>query len=192
MIENSLKDIQETVLSTSQGPPLQSSPSSVSEGTLSRDEMEHRRMQAAEDFLTGLSQSRVAIKFRVSRTTASRWHRALTAKGLESLRKGKTTGRPSRLTSEQKAQIMDLFEQGASAHGFTDNRWTAAVLARIIEERFSVCYSLDHIPRLMAKLALARNQALRTAVDMGDAVTPPHATDVLQSQSGSPGKVVVW
>ena len=191
MIENSLKDIQETGLSTSPGPPLQSSPSTVSEGNLSRDEMEHRRMQAAEDFLTGLSQSRVAIKFRVSRTTASRWHRALTAKGLESLRKGKTTGRPSRLTSEQKAQIMDLFEQDASALGFTDNRWTATVLARVIEERFRVCYSLDHIPRLMAKLVLARNQALRTAVDTGGAVTPPHATDVPQSQSGSPGKVVV-
>jgi hypothetical protein len=87
---------------------------------------------------------------------------------------------------------MDLFEQDASAHGFTDNRWTAAVLARIIEERFRVCYSLDHIPRLMAKLVLARNQALRAAVDTGDAVTPPHVTDVLESQSGSSGKVVDW
>lgn len=121
-------------------------------------------MQAAEDFLTGLSQSRVASKFRVSRTTASRWHRALTAKGLESLRKGKATGRPSRLTSEQKAQMVDLFEQGASAFGFTDNRWTAPLLAGIIEKRFSVRYSADHIPRLMAKLVSARNQALRAAL----------------------------
>jgi transposase len=127
MIENSLKDIQETRLSTSPGPPLQSPQSAVSVGTLSRDEMERRRMQAAEDFLHGLSDSHVVAKFGVSRTTASRWHRALTSKGLEALRKGKATGRPSRLTPEQKAQITDVFEpfeQGASALGFTDNRWT--------------------------------------------------------------------
>jgi len=50
--------------------------------------MECRRMEAADDFLHGLSHSHVVAKFGVSRTTASRWHRALTAKGLESLRKG--------------------------------------------------------------------------------------------------------
>jgi len=179
MIENSLKDIQETRLSTSPGPPLQSPQSAVSVGTLSRDEMERRRMQAAEDFLHGLSDSHVVAKFGVSRTTASRWHRALTSKGLEALRKGKATGRPSRLTPEQKAQITDVFEpfeQGASALGLTDNRWTPTLLARIIEERFSVRYSLDHVIRLMAKLVLARNLALRTAARTGDGVTRPHAT----------------
>jgi transposase len=159
MIENTLNDTQETGPSLSPAPALQSSQSAVCAGTLSRNEMEHRRMLAADDFLTGLSQSRVAVKFRVSRTTASRWHRALTAKGLESLRKVKPTGRPSRLTSEQQAQIMDVFEKGASALGFTDNHWTSTLLARIIEERFSVRYSRDHVARLLAKLSLARNQA---------------------------------
>src|SRR5438094_4583828 len=123
----------------------------------------------------GLSHSHVVAKFGVSRTTASRWHRALTAKGLESLRKGKATGRPSRLTPEQKAQIMDVFEQGASALGFPDNRWTPTLLARIIEERFGVRYSLDHVTRLLAKLVLARNQALHTAAKTADAAARPHA-----------------
>lgn len=138
--------------------------------------MERRRMEAAEDFLHGLSHSHVVAKFGVSRTTASRWHRALTAKGLDSLRKGKATGRPSRLTSEQKAQIMDVFEQGASALGFSDKRWTPTLLAKIIEERFNVRYSLDHVTRLMAKLVSVRNHALGTAVHTGDGVTRPHAT----------------
>jgi transposase len=132
----------------------------VGEGTLSRDEMEHRRMEAAEDFLHGLSHSQVVAKFGVSRTTASRWHRALTAKGLESLRKAKATGRPSRLTPEQKEQIANVFGQGASALGGSDNRWTATLLARVIEERFSVHYSLDHVARLLSKLGAARNQDL--------------------------------
>jgi len=176
MLENSLKYVRETGLSASLHSPSQSSPSTVLAGTLSRDDMEHRRMEAADDFMHGLSHSHVVAKFGVSRTTASRWHRALTARGLESLRKGKATGRPCRLTPEQKVQITDMFEQGASALGFTDDHWTPTLLARMIEERFSVRYSLDHVTRLMAKLVLVRNQALRTAVKTADTATRPHAS----------------
>jgi transposase len=158
MLEKRVKYVLGTELQTS--PPLKSSHSTVGEGTLSRDEMERRRMEAAEDFLHGLSQSHVVARFGVSRTTASRWHHALTAKGLESLRKGKASGRPSRLTAEQKAQIADMFQQGALALGFSQNRWTAPVFARVIEERFSVHYCLDHVARLMAKLGPKRSQGL--------------------------------
>ena len=133
-------------------------------------------MEAADDFLHGLSHSHVVAKFGVSRTTASRWHRALTARGLESLRKGKATGRPCRLTPEQKSQVTDVFEQGAAALGYPDNRWTPTLLARMIEERFSVRYSLDHVTRLMAKLVVARNQAAYTAVKTAARGTRPHAT----------------
>jgi len=172
MPENSVKNIQETGLSTSTA--AQTAPSTVGAGALSRDDMEQRRMQAADDFLHGLSHSHVVRKFGVSRTTASRWHRALTAKGLESLRKGKATGRPCRLTLEQKSQITDVFEQGAAALGYPDNLWTPTLLARMIEERFSVRYSLDHASRLMAKLVLARHQAAHTAVNTAARGKRPH------------------
>jgi transposase len=65
--------------------------------------------------------------------------------------------RPSRLTPEQKAQIAKMFGQGAVALGAADNRWTAALLAKLIEDRFSVHYSLDHVGRLLAKLEPGRN-----------------------------------
>src|ERR1039458_1110142 len=57
------------------------------QGILSRDEMESRRLLAAQDLQTGLSQSQIARKFGVSRTAASRWTRALSGTGVESLRK---------------------------------------------------------------------------------------------------------
>ena len=49
----------------------------AAQGLLNRDEMESRRLLAAQDLQTGLSQSQVARKFGVSRTTASRWNRTL-------------------------------------------------------------------------------------------------------------------
>jgi len=71
----------------------------VAESLLTRDEMESRRLMAAQDLETGLSQSQVARKFGVSRTTASRWHRAMSGKGVEALRKRRAPGRPSRLNA---------------------------------------------------------------------------------------------
>ena len=73
----------------------------AAQGILTRDEMESRRLLAAQDLQRGLSQSQVARKFGVSRTTASRWYRSLSGKGVESLRKRRAPGRPSRLTAEQ-------------------------------------------------------------------------------------------
>ena len=168
MLEKGVKDVRETELQSSPSRPIKSSHSPVGEETLSRDEMERRRMGAAEDFLRGFSQSQVVAKFSVSRTTAWRWHRALTAKGLESLRKAKSTGRPSRLTPEQKAQIVDVFDQGALALGFSDDHWTAKLLARVIEERFSVHYSLDHVARLLARFGtIAELKSMRARASEG-------------------------
>src|ERR1700686_2184426 len=112
----------------------------AAQGILNRDEMESRRLLAAQDLLTGLTQSSVARKFGVSRTTASRWNRALQQRGVESLRKRRATGRPSRLGREQLQLIPDIFAQGAMIHGFPDNRWTTARLATVIEARFGVHY----------------------------------------------------
>jgi putative transposase len=111
-------------------------------------------LEAVQDLLRGLTQSSVARKFGVSRTTASRWNRALQQNGVESLRKRRATGRPSRLTREQLLLIPDIFSQGAILHGFADNRWTTARLASVIQMRFGVRYDHDHVGRLMQKLGL--------------------------------------
>ncbi len=126
----------------------------ATESNLSREEMERRRLAAAQELLNGLSQSRVARKFGVSRTTTSRWHRALTRQGVESLRKRRATGRPSRLTSDQLKDVARIYTEGARANGFFNDRWTTARLAKAIEEKFGVHYDQDHVGRLLHKLGL--------------------------------------
>ena len=122
--------------------------------TLSRDEMERRRLEAAEDLQKGISQARVARKFGVSRTTASRWHRTLAGQGVERLRKRKAPGRPSRLSATQMAEVREMFAAGAQASGFDTDRWTTARLAQAIETRFAIRYDPDHVGRLMHRLGL--------------------------------------
>lgn len=122
--------------------------------TLNRDEMERRRLEAAQDLLEGVTQARVARKFGVSRTTASRWYRTLDRHGVERLRKRKAPGRPSRLTSSQLAEVPAIYAMGAQAFGFETDRWTTIRLAHAIETRFGIRYDPDHVGRLMHRLGL--------------------------------------
>src|SRR4051794_21452677 len=123
-------------------------------GSLTRDEMESRRLLAAQDLQTGLSQSHVARKFGVSRTTASRWNRSLSGKGIDALKKRRAPGRPSRLTGDQITALKELFQAGPRAAGFDSERWTTARFADAIMTRFAIKYDPDHAGRIMHRLGL--------------------------------------
>jgi putative transposase len=124
------------------------------QNSLSRDDMETRRLAAARELLNGLTQSQVARRYGVSRTTASRWHRSIVVKGVDGMRKRRATGRPSRLSSDQVDAIRVMYCEGAQAHGFSTDRWTTGKLAEAIERVFGIRYDQDHVGRLMHKLGL--------------------------------------
>lgn len=121
---------------------------------LTRDEMEQRRLLAAADLQGGVSQSQVARKFGVSRTTASRWCRALSGNGVDGLRKRRAPGRPCRLNQEQFREAAGIYEAGPRAAGFDTERWTTARFADAIFARFGVRYDPDHAGRILHRLGL--------------------------------------
>jgi transposase len=129
--------------------------------TLTRDEMESRRLLAAQDLQTGLSQSQVARKFGVSRTTASRWNRSLSVKGVDALKKRRAPGRPSRLSVEQIAALKELYLGGPRAAGFESDRWTTARFSEAILARFAIKYDPDHAGRIMHRLGLRERRKVR-------------------------------
>jgi len=120
--------------------------------------MERRRLAAAQLLLSGRAQASVAREFGVSRTTASRWRRALTGNGLEGLRKRRATGRPSRLTAQQQAEIVQIFQGGPRVWGFATDRWSTSRLAHAIQMRFGVRYDPDHVGRIMHRLGLRKRE----------------------------------
>ena len=124
------------------------------QNSITREDMETRRLAAARELLTGITQSQVARRYGVSRTTASRWQRSIVLKGYEGLRKRRATGRPSRLTADQVDAIRSMYFEGASAHGFSRDRWTTGRLAEAIERKFGISYDRDHVGRLMHKFGL--------------------------------------
>ncbi len=122
--------------------------------SLTREDMETRRLAAAKELLAGATQSHVARRYGVSRTTASRWHRSIVHKGVEGLRRRRATGRPSRLTADQVEGIRRMYFEGALAYGFANDRWTTGRLATAIDKQFGIRYDQDHVGRLMHKFGL--------------------------------------
>lgn len=133
----------------------------AAQGLLTRDEMESRRLMAAQDLQGGLTQSQVARKFGVSRTTASRWNRAIEGRGVEALRKRRAPGRPSRLTIQQLQDVAVIYRGGPRAAGFDSDRWTTTRFADAIRARFGVAYDPDHVGRIMHRLGLRERRKRR-------------------------------
>jgi transposase len=133
----------------------------AAQSILTRDEMESRRLMAAQDLQTGLTQSQVARKFGVSRTTASRWNRALSGRGVEALRKRRAPGRPSRLSGDQLAAVAEIYNAGPRAAGFDSDRWTTTRFAEAIFGRFAIRYDPDHVGRIMHRLGLRERTRTR-------------------------------
>ncbi len=157
----------------------------ATEGVLSREEMETRRLAAAGELLGGLTQSKVASKYGVSRTTASRWARALNNNGVDGLRKRRATGRPSRLRPDQLSQLREIYNEGALSAGFESDRWTTSKLAQVIEMKFGVRYDQDHVGRLLHKLGLrTRRRPTPAPVYVPSLYVPP--MDRMASEVSSP------
>ena len=133
-------------------------------GMLTRDEMESRRLLAAQDLQRGLSQSQVARKFGVSRTTASRWYRALSGNGMEGLRKRRAPGRPSRLNPDQLKIVAEIYQSGPRTAGFESDHWTTGRFADAIQARFGVRYDPDHVGRIMHRLGLRERVRRRMVI----------------------------
>jgi transposase len=107
---------------------------------LPRSEMEHRRLEAAEQFLKGSRPSVIARRYGVSSTTVYRWRRTLQARGIEGLKRRHTPGRPRRLTPSQLDELRAVLRQ---------ERYTAIRFTRVIQEKYGVSYDPDHVGRLM-------------------------------------------
>src|ERR1700677_4084415 len=79
--------------------------------------LQRRRMRAGRLLLKGVAQAEVARRVGVSRTTVSTWSRDLEKEGLEGLKAG-VRGRPSRLSGQQRAELLKALLQGALVEGF--------------------------------------------------------------------------
>jgi transposase len=112
-------------------------------------ELERRRRRAVELVEQGESPTVVARVLGVLPTSVHRWRRlACQPNGLEAK---PTPGAPTRLSDQQLGHLEKLLLQGAKAHGWHNDLWTADRVARLVRQRFDVSYHPEHIRKILKR-----------------------------------------
>lgn len=135
---------------------------------LTREEMERRRLLAAEDLDAGFQQRKIARKYGVSEATVSRWAKALRTRGRAGLKRTKAS-RPPKLTPEQREELLQILLHGAQASGYDTSIWTTQRVVEVIKKKFGVSYNPDHVGRMLReKLAMSYQKPKRRANERDD------------------------
>ena len=128
---------------------------------LTRKSLESRRMQAIELLKSGWSQADIARKFDVSEGAVSNWKKKWKEEGKRSLRAQPHSGRPSKLSVDQRSELIELLTQGAKECGFETNDWTCPRVKQLIQDRFEVTFHVDHLCRLLRQLGFSPQRPKR-------------------------------
>jgi transposase len=74
-------------------------------------------------------------------------------------RKGKSAGRPPRLTKTQKRQLYDWIKAGPEAAGYLTGCWSSVLIQDLIWQKFHVLYNRFYVCELLRNLGLSRQKA---------------------------------
>lgn len=104
-------------------------------------------MRAVQLVKQGESPMVVARVLGVTSTSVHRWRRMARHRG--GLRAKPAPGRPRRMSDRQLRHLRVLLRQGAVAHGWSNQWWTAGRVAILIERHFGVRYHPEHVRKLV-------------------------------------------
>jgi transposase len=114
------------------------------------DGLEARRLRAARLFAANrLKEAQIARVLAVSAVSVYRWHRAWRQGGTLALLGAGRAGRRRKLTRSQIILLEQALLEGAPAHGFRVQGWTASNVARLIERIAGVSFHRTHVWRIL-------------------------------------------
>jgi transposase len=113
------------------------------------DELERRRKRAVQAVADGQPRATVAHVLGVHYKTVARWAR-------EARQPGGVAAKPPPaptpgLTDADLRRLEGLLAKGAKAHGWHNQLWTAARVARLIEREFDVRYHPEHVRKILKR-----------------------------------------
>lgn len=110
------------------------------------------RLHAIALNMEGKTAPEIASIFKVHRSNVSLWLQNWQSEGIDGLLEGYRTGRPNQLSKNQYEKLSDILDSGPIAYGFNSGVWTCPMVARVIEEEFSLSYHPAHVSRILHKL----------------------------------------
>ena len=123
-------------------------------------------MMAVERVRDGERPSSVIASYGFNRTTIYKWLMAASkpAVGLAALRSRPASGRPRRLRPRQEQQVFRWINgHDPRQYGLDFGLWTRLIVARLIEQKFSIQLGLTATGALLARLGLTPQKPLQRA-----------------------------
>jgi transposase len=118
----------------------------------SLQEWDQLRQIAANMVDQQMEPKEIATILKVDDQTVRQWRRLYLKLGREGLVSGKSTGRPRKLTEEQKQQLVEMIRHEPKEFGMDTFLWTTKLIARLVLEKFGVSHHHDHIGVLLHEL----------------------------------------
>ena len=131
----------------------------------SPEELEWRRRRAISLLYEGHQPVEVARMVGVDRRSVRRWKAAWLKDGQEGIEAKPASGRPPKLSNEEKCQLERELLKGARAAGFPTDLWTCPRVAHLIDEIFGVRYHVDHVCRFLRALGWSPQRPERRAAE---------------------------
>lgn len=134
----------------------------------SAEVLERRRRKALELLQEDVSLHEVARRIGCHPSSVLRWRDRRQAFGEQGLKVRSSPGRPSRLSREQKQQLLELLLRGPGAFGWRTEVWTTGRIAQLIESQFHVAYHPDHVGRILHSLRWSPQKPERRALERNE------------------------
>jgi transposase len=127
--------------------------------------LEQRRRSVIGFFKRKLSLHEIARRIGCHASSILRWRDAWRSAGSDGLKAKPAPGRPPRLTSKQKAQLVRRLTKGAIANGYRTELWTTQRIVEVIENQFAVRYHRNHVGKLLHQLGWSHQKPERRAIE---------------------------
>ena len=134
--------------------------------TLDHATLEEFRLLALRRVKEGEKPSEVVKSLGMNRTSIYRWLKAASGRGrgARALVSRPATGRPSKLTATQQAQVFRWINgKDPRQYGLDFGLWTRSVVADLIARKFGITLGLTAVGELLAKLNLTPQKPLQRA-----------------------------
>lgn len=102
--------------------------------------------------INGMPVKEIASLYNESPTTISYWTKKVVEQGVDSLRSGAHTGRPSRLSAQQLQQLDDDLQKTPADFGYDLNLWDGLVLSTHLQEHYAIDIQVRQCQRILRQL----------------------------------------
>jgi transposase len=159
-----------------------------------RARRERVRLEAAELFEAGATDTEVARRFRVSRMSANRWRRALAAGGKQALTSKGPGGAKCKLAPAQLRELEAALDAGPAVWGWDEDQcWTLARIAEVIRRLFRVEYTLAGADLLLHRIGWSVQVPARRAAERDEAAIAAWRQETWPVIKGKPnGRMPGW